>query len=96
MFGKYIYFEGTWEECHSDFEKISEMEESENQKNSQNSLVNIKDGSKSSALKPEILEARIKQMELSLIEKEFKIINLEKKLQEQEEINLALKNTFSQ
>lgn len=71
------------------------MEESENQKNSKNNLITHNEESKNPVFNREILEARIKQMELTLIEKEYKITSLEKKLQEQEEINLALKNTFS-
>ncbi|RNA13998.1 hypothetical protein BpHYR1_035925 [Brachionus plicatilis] len=85
-----LKFIGTWEDCHQEFEKISEMEESEKNKSTQNVSINQTGRFKNS----DIVE-RIKQLELALIEKEIKIQKMEKKLQEQEEINLALKNTFS-
>lgn len=91
-----LFYLGTLEECHQEFEKISQMEEeSENKKCSQNSSIHLNDKSKNAAINSEVFAERIEQLEHALIEKEIRIKNLEKKLQEQEEMNFALKNTFS-
>lgn len=89
---------GSNEDCHKEFEKISEIAESENQKVSQSDLSNDHNLEKSKnchiSSNGDYYSDRLKELENALIEKELKIRSLEKQLKEQEEINNALKNTY--
>ncbi|CAF0757449.1 unnamed protein product [Brachionus calyciflorus] len=91
-----VKFIGTSEQCHQEFEKISEMAETEHSKVSQSdlSMDSDKNSNTQNTSNIDYYTERIKELEAALIQRDLRILLLEKQLKEQEDINHALKNTF--